>query len=75
MIDRTIVISSLSFKHARECYESMDQTWLLRTKQALETDLKHNIDTEQGVIFASVRINIIDDILEEQEHRRSCIFC
>lgn len=69
MIDRIIVIGNLSFRTARECYELMDQTWLLQTKQAFERDLKRSIDTEQGVIFAGVRINIIDNILEEREEK------
>lgn len=56
----------LDIKEAREVYELMDQTQLLCLKQAFEKDLKHNIDTEEGVLFAGCRINIIEQILEER---------
>ncbi len=46
------------------CYELMDQTGLLRLKQAFESDLIGNIITEAGVVFASMRQQIIDGILE-----------
>lgn len=49
------------------CYELMDQTGLLGLKQALDSDLINNINTEEGVVFASMRQQIIDGILEEQE--------
>ena len=55
----------LDIQEAREVYELMDQTQLLRLKQAFEYDLAHNIDTEYGVIFASERIAIIDRLIEE----------
>ena len=50
-----------------KCYEYMDQTGLLRLKQAYETDLRQCIDTEKGVVFASLRIQIIDGILEDRK--------
>jgi len=56
----------LDVQEAREVYELMDQTQLLRLKQAFEADLAHNIDTEEGVLFAGCRINIIEQILEER---------
>jgi len=56
----------LDIQEAREVYELMDQTQLLRLKQAFEADLAHNIDTEEGVLFAGCRINIIEQILEER---------
>lgn len=49
------------------CYELMDQAGLLQLKQAFESDLIDNIITEEGVVFASLRIQIIDGILEERE--------
>jgi hypothetical protein len=49
------------------CYELMDQTGLLRLKQAYETDLRQCIDTEKGVVFANLRIQIIDGILEDRK--------
>jgi len=51
------------------CYEFMDQTSLLRMKQAFESDLEHSINTEGGVHFASIRIQLIDYILEEREEK------
>ena len=56
----------LDIKEAREVYELMDQTQLLQLKQAFESDLKHNIDTEEGVLFAGGRIAIIDQLIEER---------
>ena len=56
----------LDIQEAREVYELMDQTQLLCLKQAFEKDLAHNIDTEEGVLFAGCRINIIEQILEER---------
>lgn len=61
----------LDIKEAREIYELMDQTQLLQLKQAFESDLKHNIDTEEGVLFAGGRINIIEQILEERDGMKS----
>lgn len=61
----------LDIKEAREIYELMDQTQLLQLKQAFESDLKHNIDTEEGVLFAGGRINIIEQILEERGKMKS----
>jgi len=58
----------LDIKEAREVYELMDQTQLLQLKQAFESDLKHNIDTEEGVLFATGRIAIIDQLIEERGH-------
>ena len=57
----------MKLSSAIECYNLMDQTGLLRLKQAFESDLINNIDTEAGVVFASMRQQIIDGILEEQE--------
>lgn len=51
--------------NAVECYESVDQTGLLCLKQAFESDLEHSIETELGVVFASMRIQLIDSILEK----------
>ena len=48
------------------CYELMDQTGLLRLRQAFDSDLINNINTEAGVIFASMRQQIIDGILEQK---------
>ena len=56
----------LDIKEAAEVYELMDQTQLLQLKQAFESDLKHNIDTEEGVLFAAGRIAIIDQLIEER---------
>jgi len=56
----------LDVQEAREVYELMDQTQLLCLKQAFENDLANNIDTEEGVLFAGCRINIIEQILEER---------
>ena len=50
------------------CYSLMDQAGLLRLRQAFESDLIGNIDTEEGVVFASMREQIIDGILED--HRK-----
>lgn len=61
----------LDIKEAREIYEFMDQTQLLQLKQAFENDLAHNIDTEEGVLFAGGRINIIEQILEERSEMKS----
>lgn len=61
----------LDIKEARGVYELMDQTQLLQLKQAFESDLKHNIDTEDGVLFAGGRINIIEQILEERDGMKS----
>lgn len=61
----------LDIKEAREVYELMDQTQLLCLKQAFENDLAHNIDTEEGVLFAGCRINIIEQILEERGEMKS----
>lgn len=60
---------SLSLPAIVACYDFMDQTGLLQVKQAFESDLEHNICTENGVIFATVRIQIIDGILEEREEK------
>ena len=49
------------------CYELMDQTGLLRLKQAFESDIISNITTEFGVVFASMRGQIIDAVLEGHE--------
>ena len=49
------------------CYELMDQHTLLRLKQAFESDLINNITTEFGVVFASMREQIIDAVLEDRE--------
>ena len=49
------------------CYELMDQAGLLQLKWAFESDLIGNINTEAGVVFASMREQIIDAILEERE--------
>ena len=51
------------------CYEFMDQAGLLQLKRAFESDLIGNINTEDGVVFASVRQQIIDGILEEREEK------
>ena len=56
----------MDIQEAREVYELMDQTNLLQLKQAFESDLKHNIDTEEGVLFATGRIAIIDQLIEER---------
>jgi len=61
----------LDIQEAVDIYELMDQTQLLRLKQAFESDLKHNIDTEEGVLFAGGRINIIEQILEERDGMKS----
>lgn len=61
---------ALDIREASEVYELMDQTQLLQLKQAFETDLKHNIDTEEGVLFAGARINIIESILEERGNQQ-----
>jgi len=47
------------------CYELMDQAGLLQLRQAFESDLIGNINTEEGVVFASMREQIIDGILED----------
>ena len=57
----------MKLSNAIECYNLMDQTGLLRLKQAFESDLINNIDTEAGVVFVSMREQIIDAILEERE--------
>lgn len=57
----------LDIQEASDVYELMDQTQLLRLKQAFEYDLAHNIDTEKSVLFASERIAIIDRLIEEGE--------
>jgi len=57
----------MKLSSAVACYELMDQHTLLRLRQAFESDLINNIDTETGVVFASMRGQIIDSILEEQE--------
>ena len=62
-----MIYKLLDVQEAREVYELMDQTQLLCLKQAFEADLKHNIDTEEGVLFAGCRINIIEQILEERD--------
>ena len=49
------------------CYSLMDQTGLQQLRQALESDLIGNIDTEEGVVFASMREQIIDSILEDRK--------
>lgn len=59
----------MKLSSAIACYELMDQTGLLRLKQAFDSDLIKNINTEEGVVFASVRQQIIDGILEEQEKK------
>lgn len=56
----------MKLSSAIECYNLMDQTGLLRLKQAFESDLINNIDTEEGVVFVSMREQIIDSILEER---------
>lgn len=56
---------SLNFA-IKYCYELMDQTGLLQMKQSLEHDLKH-CRTEDEVVFATMRIQIIEAILEEKE--------
>ena len=49
------------------CYNLMDQAGLLQLKRAFESDLIGNIDTEEGVVFASMREQIIDAILEDHK--------
>jgi len=61
------IVDDLLLKKAIECYELMDQTGLLQLKQAFESDLINNIDTEAGVVFASMREQIIDVILEDRK--------
>jgi len=61
------IVDDLLLKKAIECYELMDQTGLLQLKQAFESDLINNIDTEAGVVFASMREQIIDAILEDRK--------
>lgn len=65
------VVDDLLIKKSIECYELMDQTGLLRLRQALKHDLTHSLTccTEESVNFASIRIQIIDGILEEQEEK------
>lgn len=59
--------NSMNLSSAIACYELMDQTGLLQLRQAFDSDLIGNIDTEEGVVFANMRQQIIDGILEEQE--------
>ena len=61
------ITNDLLLKKAVECYELMDQTGLLQLGQAFESDLINNIDTEAGVVFASMRGQIIDVILEDRK--------
>ena len=60
----------LSLSSAIACYELMDQVGLLRLKQAFESDIINNITTEFGVVFASMREQIIDGILEMREKKK-----
>ncbi len=53
-----------SLLSAIRCYEFMDQTGLLRLKQAFDADLIKNINTEEGVVYASIRQQVIDAVLE-----------
>ena len=55
----------ISLNSAIACYELMDQSGLLRLRQAFEDDLINNINTEAGVVFASMRGQIITAILEK----------
>lgn len=57
----------MKLSSAIECYNLMDQTGLLRLRQAFESDLINNINTEEGVVFASMREQIIDGILEDRK--------
>ena len=54
----------LNIQEAKDVYELMDQTQLLRLKQAFEYDLEYNVTTTEGVRFANLRITIIDGILK-----------
>ena len=56
----------LDIQEAKDVYELMDQTQLLRLKQAYEHDLEHNITTKGNLCFANSRITIIDGILERR---------
>ncbi len=64
-------VHGLTLKGTIECYDLMDQTGLLRLKQAFEHDLAQSLTccTEQSVNFASIRIQLIDLILEEREEK------
>ena len=55
----------MKLSSAIACYELMDQAGLLRLRRAFESDLIDNINTETGVVFASMRGQIIDAILEK----------
>ena len=59
----------MKLSSAIACYELMDQVGLLQLKRAFEVDLIKNINTEEGVVFASMRGQIIDGILEERESK------
>lgn len=62
--------NSMELSSAIACYELMDQVGLLQLKQAFDSDLINNINTEAGVVFASMRQQIIDGILEKQKEKK-----
>ena len=57
----------MKLSSAIACYELLDQAGLLQLKRAFESDLIGNINTEAGVVFASMREQIIDGILEDRK--------
>lgn len=63
------VVNDIILTKAIECYELMDQIGLLRMMQAFDSDIDKNINTEEGVVFASIRQQIIDGMLKEREEQ------
>lgn len=56
----------LDIQEAKDVYELMDQTQLIRLRQAYKYDLEYNVTTMEGVRFANSRITIIEGILEQR---------